>query len=121
MLIAPAVALSLSIAALPVAAPALAQEAETAQEPGLLEWGLDYGMSLFGDSVAEELEPLADMKALMDQFGPAIGPAMEKLMALVDDMTNYDMPVMLENGDILIRRKPDAPVVEPPADQGITL
>jgi hypothetical protein len=43
------------------------------------------------------------------------------MMALVDDMTNYELPEMLENGDIIIRRKPDAPVVEPPADQGIEL
>jgi hypothetical protein len=43
------------------------------------------------------------------------------MMALVDDMTNYELPEMLENGDIIIRRKPDAPVVEPPADQSIEL
>mgnify|MGYP000703418814 CR=1 FL=1 len=47
--------------------------------------------------------------------------ALDQLLALVDDMTNYDMPVMLENGDILIRRKPDAPQVRPPTDQGINL
>ena len=49
----------------------------------------------------------------MDQFGPAVAPALEKMMALVDDMTNYEMPVMLDNGDILIRRKPDAPAPPP--------
>lgn len=109
LLLAPAFALTLA------ALPASAQTAETEQSL----W--DWGMSFFGDAVTEELEPLADMKALIDQFGPAIAPTMEKLMALVDDMTNYEMPVMLDNGDILIRRKPDAPVVEPPADQGVTL
>lgn len=108
VLLAPAFALTLA------ALPASAQTAEGEQSL----W--DWGMSLFGDAVTEEL-PLADMKALIDQFGPAIAPTMEKLMALVDDMTNYEMPVMLDNGDILIRRKPDAPVVEPPADQGVTL
>ena len=109
LLLAPAFALTLA------ALPASAQTAQTEQSL----W--DWGMSFFGDAVTEELEPLADMKALIDQFGPAIAPTMEKLMALVDDMTNYEMPVMLDNGDILIRRKPDAPVVEPPADQGVTL
>lgn len=109
LLLAPAFALTIA------ALPASAQTAETEQSL----W--DWGMSFFGDAVTEELEPLADMKALIDQFGPAIAPTMEKLMALVDDMTNYEMPVMLDNGDILIRRKLDAPVVEPPADQGVTL
>ena len=109
LLLAPAFALTLA------ALPASAQTAETEQSL----W--DWGMSFFGDAVTEKLEPLADMKALIDQFGPAIAPTMEKLMALVDDMTNYEMPVMLDNGDILIRRKPDAPVVELPADQGVTL
>jgi hypothetical protein len=58
---------------------------------------------------------------LLDQFGPAVAPALEKMMALVDDMTNYELPEMLANGDIIIRRKPDAPVVEPPVDQGVEL
>ena len=111
LLLAPALALTL------LALPAQAQDAPAEPETSLWDWG----MSFFGDAVTEELEPLADMKALIDQFGPAIAPTMEKLMALVDDMTNYEMPVMLDNGDILIRRKPDAPVVEPPADQGVTL
>ena len=109
VILAPAFALTLTV---------LPASAETAPgEQSLWDWG----MSLFGESLNEELEPLADMKALLDQLGPNIAPAMEKLMALVDDMTNYDMPVMLENGDILIRRKPDAPKVEPPADPGVTL
>lgn len=110
-LLAPAFALTLS--ALPLAAQ------ETPAEPETSLW--DWGWSLFGDSVTQELEPLADMKALMEQFGPAVAPTMEKMMALVDDMTNYEMPEMLENGDIIIRRKPDAPVVTPPADQGVEL
>jgi hypothetical protein len=95
-----------------------AQEAPAEQETSLWDWG----MSLFGDAVTQELEPaLGDMKALIDQLGPAVAPAIEKMMALVDDMTNYELPEMLENGDIIIRRKPDAPVVEPPADQSIEL
>lgn len=112
LLLAPAFALTL------LALPASAQDAPAEQETSLWDWG----MSLFGDAVTQELEPaLGDMKALMDQFGPAVAPALEKMMALVDDMTNYELPEMLENGDIIIRRKPDAPVVEPSADQGIEL
>jgi hypothetical protein len=112
LLLAPAFALTL------LALPVQAQDTPAEQETSLWDWG----MSLFGDAVTQELEPaLGDMKALIDQLGPAVAPAIEKMMALVDDMTNYELPEMLENGDIIIRRKPDAPVVEPPADQGIEL
>lgn len=109
-----AVLLSLSLAL-----PAMAQEAAPdAEGPSLMERGL----SLFFEGFRQEMEPaLGEMAKALEQLGPAIAPAVEKLMALVDDMTNYEMPVMLENGDILIRRKPDAPKVEPPADQGVEL
>lgn len=114
-LVAPTLALALMLSQ-----PALAQEAPPApeQEQGLVDWAMSW---IFGN-VEQELAPtLDDMRALAEQFGPAIAPAFERMMALVDDMTNYEMPVMLENGDILIRRKPDAPKVEPPADQGVDL
>lgn len=110
LILAPALALTLT------ALPATAQEAE--EGPSLMERGL----SMFFDGFAQEMEPaLKDMQALVDQFGPAVAPAIDRMMALVDDMTNYELPEMLENGDIIIRRKPDAPAVEPPADPGVEL
>lgn len=110
--IVPVFALVLSAASVPLTAtPSHAQEAAQSAQ-GWIEWG----MSLFGGSIAEEVAPaIRDMKALADQFGPAIAPAVEKFLGLVDDMTNYEMPEMQPNGDILIRRKPDAPPVQPPA------
>ncbi|MEY4982073.1 MAG: hypothetical protein RIR62_339 [Pseudomonadota bacterium] len=114
-LIAPTLALSLALSQ-----PAAAQEAPPAPEAeqGLIDWAMSW---IYG-SVEQELAPaLDDMRALAEQFGPAIAPAIERMMALVDDMTHYELPVMLDNGDILIRRKPDAPVVEPPADPGVNL
>lgn len=111
--IAPTLAMMLALSQ-----PAAAQDTAPAPEQGLIDWAMSW---VFG-SVQQELEPaLGDMRALMDQFGPAIAPAMERMMALVDDMTHYDMPEMLENGDIIIRRKPDAPVVVPPEGQGTDL
>ena len=114
-LIAPTLALSLALSQ-----PAAAQEAPPAPaaEQGLIDWAMSW---IFG-SVEQELAPaLDDMRALAESVGPAIAPAMERMMTLIDDMTNYEMPVMLENGDILIRRKPGAPAVEPPADPGVDL
>jgi hypothetical protein len=32
-----------------------------------------------------------------------------KTMRLIDDIGNYEAPVVLDNGDILIKRKPAAP------------
>ncbi len=108
----PVFALVLSAGSVPLATtPLHAQEAAQSAQ-GWIEWG----MSLFGGSIADEVAPaISDMKALADQFGPAIAPAVEKFLGLVDDVTNYEMPEMQPNGDILIRRKPEAPPVQPPA------
>lgn len=114
-MIAPALVLSLALSG--AAPPAWAQE-QAGQEQSLLDWGLSW----FGYNLGQELAPaLGDLRALADQFGPAIAPAIERLVSLVDDMTNYELPEMQENGDILIRRKPEAPVVQPPAGDGVTL
>ena len=45
---------------------------------------------------------------------PWLGPAGPELtlIAMIDDFKNYDAPVMLPNGDILIRR--NAPMVPVP-------
>lgn len=59
------------------------------------------------DSVVEELEPafesLARTLATMER---------------IDSLDHYEEPVMLENGDILIRRKADAPPLPDPAPTG---
>ena len=111
---APILVASLVFATVPlVPAPAFAQEAQAEQEFSLWDWG----MSWFGGTLPQDLAPaLGDLQALADKFGPAVAPALEKLTSLADDMTNYELPEMLENGDILIRRKPEAPTVAPPAD-----
>jgi hypothetical protein len=44
----------------------------------------------------------------------------ESLLALMDDIGNYQPPERLPNGDILIRRKPDRPL-PPPAEGEIDL
>lgn len=100
--------------------PLTAQETAPADPPATEEEGpslMERGLSLFFEGFTQEMEPALDeMAKALEQLGPTIAPALESLMAMVDDMTNYEMPEMLENGDIIIRRKPDAPPVEPPAD-----
>lgn len=110
-------ALILALALSPL--PALAQEtpapeAEAEDGPSLMERGL----ALFFEGFQQELEPA------LEGMGDALTemkPAMDSMMGMIDDMTNYQMPEMLENGDIIIRRKPDAPPVEPPATPDVEL
>jgi hypothetical protein len=40
-------------------------------------------------------------------------PMADQLFRLIDDIGNYEAPVVLENGDILIKRKPAAPAPLP--------
>lgn len=59
------------------------------------------------------LEGLAgELQGAWSDYGPAFG----QLTGLMDDIANYQAPERLSNGDILIRRKPDAPP-PPPVDQ----
>jgi hypothetical protein len=107
--------LALALALAPL--PALAQETpapEAEDGPSLMERGL----ALFFEGFRQELEPA------LEGMGDALTelqPALDSMMGMIDDMTNYTMPEMLENGDIIMRRKPDAPPVEPPAAPGTDL
>lgn len=115
-------ALALVLTLVPFAATAqdaAPDPAESAEEgPSLI----DRGLALLFEGLSQEMEPALDeMANALQEFGPAVAPALERLMALVDDMTNYEMPQMMENGDILIRRKPDAPAVVPQPDDALEL
>ena len=114
--------------ALTVAGPALAQDAPfqmpRADDPppgdtrpfGLPDNDtglLDGFLNDFITRAQPHLEGLTrDMGGLMEDYRPA----MEELSRLMDDIGNYEMPPeRLSNGDILIRRKADAPP-PPPLD-----
>ncbi|SIS79022.1 hypothetical protein SAMN05421759_103291 [Roseivivax lentus] len=89
--------------------PAAAQEAEEERGLSLMERGL----SLFFDGLRQEAEPaLTELQRLMEEFEPAMrafademGPALRELMAEVEDWSSYHPPEMLDNGDIIIRKK----------------
>ncbi|MCR9126697.1 MAG: hypothetical protein NXH82_11275 [Rhodobacteraceae bacterium] len=77
------------------------------------------GDSLRGmlDNLLREIEPgLRDLRGLADEARPALrdflnemGPALEGILAEIEDWSRYEPPEILPNGDILIRRKPDTP------------
>ena len=99
--------LALSLAA----APGFAQDDEE---------GLDLmqeGAELLLRGLMNEMEPaIDDLRGMMEEFGPAMqlfademGPVLSEMLRRVDDIRNYEQPEFLPNGDIIIRRSPDAP------------
>ncbi|WP_170595986.1 hypothetical protein [Ruegeria arenilitoris] len=78
---------------------------------------MEQGAELFFEGLRKEMEPaLENLLGLAEQFGPAMqsfieemGPALAEIGGKVKDWSAYEAPEMLPNGDIIIRRKPDAP------------
>ncbi len=111
------------------AAFALPATAEEEDAPTLMEQGAE----LFFEGLRREMEPALDeLLGLADQFGPAMrsfmqemGPALAELAAEVKDWSVYEMPEILPNGDIIIRKKqtedaPETPEALPEAPDGAT-
>jgi hypothetical protein len=91
------------------AAPAFAQDTPSAPKTADDGFSLmEEGMKLVMRGVMTEMQPALDeMGKALDQMEPhlqELGPKLQDLIALIDDIRNYDAPVMLPNGDILIRR-----------------
>ncbi|UWR25433.1 hypothetical protein K3757_13300 [Sulfitobacter sp. S223] len=99
---------ALSFAAVLCAAPTYAQD-----EPSLME----RGAQLFFEGLMQEMAPALDeLTELMEEAGPALqefitqmGPKLKTVLEDVEDWSDYSAPEVLPNGDIIIRRKPDAP------------
>lgn len=102
-----------TILALVIAAqPALAQDTSESEGRGLMQRGLELFFKGFRDEMSPAME---NMRKLAVEFGPAMqsfmaemGPALSDLMEQVKDWSVYEAPEILPNGDIIIRRKPDA-------------
>ncbi len=107
--------LVLSLLALPVAA----QDTAPPEPDVGLEEGMDLlqrGMRSIMEGLFQEMQPALDE---LDRAMTEMRPMAEQLLKLIDEIGNYEAPVILENGDILIRRKPDAP--EPLKDGEVEL
>lgn len=114
----PALALSLAIS------PVVAQDAQD----GEMTEGFDLmeeGAKLLLRGLLNEMDPaIEELRGLADEIGPQMqlfaeemGPAFAELMAQVDDLRNYEAPELLPNGDILIRRRDEAPKFVPLVDE----
>lgn len=98
------------------AGPALAQTPYTppAADPSDGGSWLDRGLESLMGNLFERAQPSLDrlgqdLGGLAQQLGPVLG----ELGDLMDDVRNYQAPERLENGDILIRRRADAPPPPP--------
>lgn len=75
---------------------------------------MEEGALLFLKGLQQQVEPtLEDLGALAEEVGPKLksfaeemGPALSALMDEVEDWSVYEPPEILDNGDIIIRRKP---------------
>lgn len=82
---------------------------------------IQQGLELFFEGLKDELAPALDeFQGMARQFGPSLqsffeemGPALAEMMTDVKDWSRYEMPEMLPNGDIIIRRKPGPEPEEP--------
>lgn len=97
--------------------PAFAQDApegDVDQGLGLLEQGAQ--MLLRG--LMSDMEPA--LKDMADAFATA-EPMLRDMLALMDDLTNYNPPERMPNGDIILRRKVPAELVPTIPDGEIEL
>ncbi|MFL4471996.1 hypothetical protein ACERZ8_19720 [Tateyamaria armeniaca] len=107
------------IAAIGLATPAMAQDGEQDS------WSLmERGAQMLMEGLMREMEPaLEDLQGMAEEFGPSLrdftaqmGPALRGLLDEVEDWSVYEPPEMLDNGDIIIRRKPPQDDPVPDAD-----
>lgn len=102
-----------------IATPALAEDPPVAPAPEDDGFSLmEQGMKLILKGMVSEMEPaLSEMDQALQALEPSLtelGPKLMMLMSLIDEVGNYDMPIKLPNGDILIRRNaPLVPLDEP--------
>jgi hypothetical protein len=93
---------------LSLAAPASAQD-----EDGSVRDGLDLlgeGMGLILEGLMEDMRPM--LEEARPFFEEEVVPLLERMGELVDDLSYYELPERLPNGDIIIRRSEDAPPFE---------
>ncbi|WP_425592021.1 hypothetical protein [Epibacterium ulvae] len=95
------------------------------EPPSLIEQGLELFMQGLQDEMSPALETMQD---LLEQVGPSLGaflaemgPALADIASEIEDWSAYELPEILPNGDIIIRKKPTEDADEPRPDGEIEL
>ncbi len=104
--------LIIATAALMLATPALHAQDEPPPEGGLSL--IEEGARMFFDGLMKEARPAMEgMREMAERLGPKLrefaeemGPALADILKDVEDLSVYEAPEKLPNGDIIIRRKP---------------
>jgi len=89
---------------------------------------MEQGMELFWEGLRQEMAPTLDeLRLLAEELGPSMrgflaemGPALAEIANQVEDWSTYEMPEILPNGDIIIRKKPAPDDPEHPTPSGPT-
>lgn len=114
-----------------LAAPVVADDVAPVPEPEIGE-GLNLmeeGAKLLLRGLLSEMDPaISELQEFAEEMGPRMqlfaqemGPAFAELMAQVDDFAHYAPPEFMPNGDIIIRRRDDAPEFVPEIEGAVDL
>lgn len=82
---------------------------------------VEEGARMIMRGLMEEMSPTIDsLRDTLEEMGPVVGdflremgPGLATFLNRVDDVRHYELPEFLPNGDIILRRKPDAPLFMP--------
>ena len=82
---------------------------------------MEEGAQMFLRGLIDELDPaIRELEGMAEDLEPAfrdimrqMGPALAEIAATIDNIRHYGAPVILDNGDILIPRRDNAPRYEP--------
>lgn len=86
---------------------------------------MEKGARLFFEGLQKEMAPaLEGMRDFAAQVGPQMqdflmemGPAMAEIVDKVEDWSSYHAPEMLDNGDIILRKKTPEEMAKPETDK----
>jgi hypothetical protein len=83
---------------------------------------MERGAQLLLRQLFNEISPqLDDMQQGLGDAITALEPMLRDLVLMIGDLSQYEPPVRLPNGDILLRRKPAPPLPPLPLSPGETL
>lgn len=107
----------IALSPLQLAAQSEAEEGEIGEGFSLME----EGARLMFRGIMREMQPaIEDFEGMAKEIQPALemlasemGPALMELMRKLDNVRYYEAPEVLPNGDIIIRRRDDAPPYDP--------
>ncbi|CUH87250.1 hypothetical protein PH5382_01175 [Phaeobacter sp. CECT 5382] len=97
--------------------PASAEEKEGSNDNNNGSSLMERGAELFWEGLRKEMAPsLEELEELMATIGPSMqnflsemGPALAEIVDKVEDWSVYEVPEILPNGDIIIRKKQPEP------------